>query len=97
MRIRTALDTDEGVARILDLPCGHGRVLRFLRREWPGAEIVACDIDPDGAEFCCESFGATSIYAAENPQETPLRGRFDVIWSGSLLTHLDKTRWPSFL
>src|SRR5207248_11688216 len=27
----------------------------------------------------------------------PLRGRFDLIWCGSLLTHLDAPRWGEFL
>ena len=39
------------VKRILDLPCGHGRVLRYLRAAFPEAEITACDILRDGVDF----------------------------------------------
>ncbi|HEX8422866.1 MAG TPA: class I SAM-dependent methyltransferase, partial [Pyrinomonadaceae bacterium] len=31
------------VERVLDLPCGHGRVLRFLVRRFPSAAFTACD------------------------------------------------------
>jgi SAM-dependent methyltransferase len=78
-----------GFERILDLPCGHGRVLRALRAFCPEAEIVACDIDRDGVDFCARTFGAVPLYSEEDPAVIPLEGSFDLIWVGSLLTHLD--------
>src|SRR4051812_24162879 len=60
------------VTRILDLPCGHGRVLRHLRAGFPAAEIAACDIDRDGVDFCARTFGATPIYSRDDPAEIPL-------------------------
>src|SRR5918993_1992586 len=33
------------VRRVLDLPCGYGRVLRFLVHRFPAAQITACEID----------------------------------------------------
>jgi SAM-dependent methyltransferase len=83
--------------RILDLPCGHGRVLRYLREAFPDAELVACDIDRDGVDFCAAEFGATPIYSVEDPGKLDIEGRFDLIWCGSLFTHLDRGRWPDFL
>src|SRR5204863_8296827 len=47
------------VGRILDLPCGYGRVMRAIRAEFPEAHITACDIDPHAVDFCAETFGAT--------------------------------------
>lgn len=44
------------VKRILDLPCGHGRVGRYLRAGFPDAEIVFCDIEKDGVDFCAKTF-----------------------------------------
>src|SRR2546427_1790116 len=32
------------IQSILDLPCGGGRVLRFLARRFPAAKIMACDL-----------------------------------------------------
>jgi SAM-dependent methyltransferase len=85
------------VARILDMPCGHGRVLRRLRAAWPGAEITACDINEDAVSFCATTFAATPVVASSRPQDTTLAGPFDLIWCGSLLTHLDQPRWAELL
>ncbi len=41
---------NEAPGRILDFPCGHGRVLRWLRAKWPDAEISAADIDGKHSE-----------------------------------------------
>jgi SAM-dependent methyltransferase len=83
--------------RILDLPCGHGRVLRALRAVFPNAEIVACDINRDGVDFCAAQFGATPVHSTADPREIPLEGTFDLIWVGSLLTHLDAAGCRAFL
>jgi len=79
------------VRRILDLPCGHGRVLRFLVRRFPEAEITASDLDRKGVDFCADVFGAEAIYSAPNLDQFSLRGQFDLIWCGSLVTHLNDT------
>jgi SAM-dependent methyltransferase len=86
------------VRRILDLPCGHGRVLRYLKAGFPEAEITACDLLRDGVDYCAATFGATPVYSHEDPSNVPLdRDAFDLIWVGSLLTHLAADRWPGFL
>lgn len=88
----------EGVGRILDLPCGHGRVMRYLRAAFPDAEIVACDLLRGGVDFCASAFGAVPVYSAEDPSGIDLGpGGFDLIWVGSLFTHLDSGRWADFL
>jgi SAM-dependent methyltransferase len=88
---RTACET------ILDLPCGHGRVMRHLTAAYPNARITACDLNRDGVDFCAKTFGATPVYSQENLEELVLAGNFDLIWCGSLLTHLEKPRWRQFL
>ncbi len=82
---------------ILDLPCGHGRVQRLLRSAFPHAHITACDIDRDGVDFCARTFGAVPVYSEENPKFIPVRESYDLIWCGSLLTHLERDAWPGFL
>jgi SAM-dependent methyltransferase len=79
--------------RILDLPCGHGRVLRWLRAEWPTAEIVACDLNRAGVDFCVATMGARALYSSTKLEDVDLGEPFDVVWVGSLLTHLDQPRW----
>ena len=83
--------------RILDLPCGYGRIMGSLKEAFPDAELTACDISREAVDFCAETFGATPVYSAEDPGEIPLQGQFDLIWCGSLLTHLDAGRWLGFL
>ena len=80
------------VNRVLDLPCGHGRVLRHLIRFFPDAAIDACDLDSDGVRFCQERFHAYPIYSREDLTEVEFPHRYDVIWVGSLFTHLDRQR-----
>jgi SAM-dependent methyltransferase len=85
------------IDRVLDFPCGRGRVLRVLRAAFPDAEITACDTDREAVDFCAEAFGATRLYADEDPANIETEATFDLIWCGSLFTHLAADRWPSFL
>ena len=85
------------ITRILDLPCGHGRVLRTLRAAFPEAEVTACDLDRDSVDFCAEHLGAVPVYSDERPDNIELDGPFDIIWCGSLLTHLNDDLWPGWL
>ena len=85
------------ITRILDLPCGHGRVLRTLGAAFPEAEVTACDLDRDAVDFCAQHLGAVPVYSDELPDNIELDGPFEVIWCGSLLTHLNGDRWPGWL
>ncbi|MBI2516101.1 MAG: class I SAM-dependent methyltransferase [Opitutae bacterium] len=82
---------------ILDLPCGHGRVLRWLRAHYGYAHITACDLDRDGVDFCGKQFGATPVYSQIDLHALPFESQFDLIWVGSLVTHLSKERWLATL
>lgn len=85
------------VRRILDVPCGHGRVLRMLHAQWPEAQITACDIDRAGVDFCARTFGAEPVYSANPISSVQTDGGYDLAWVGSLLTHLEQHRWPEML
>jgi SAM-dependent methyltransferase len=82
---------------ILDLPCGHGRVLRWLRAHYAYARITACDLDRDGVDFCAQQFGARPVYSAPDLRQVSFPGQFDLIWVGSLVTHLSQDRWLATL
>lgn len=97
IRSAMAVAKTKSVRRVLDFPCGHGRVLRWLRAEFPGARISACDLDRDGVDFCAKTFGAVPAYSDEDPAKVRIEGDFDLIWVGSLFTHFDKDRWDEFL
>lgn len=97
--IRLALVTagKDTVETILDLPCGYGRVLRMLKAAFPEAALTACDLDKGAVDFCAGVFGATPVYSAKNPVEIQLDRSFDLIWCGSLFTHLPEELWDRFL
>lgn len=84
------------VESCLDLPCGYGRVLRMLAQEIPGERITACDINRRAIRFCATEFGATPLRST--PSLDGLRlGRYDLIWCGSLVTHIDEHRVAQLL
>jgi CBS domain-containing protein/SAM-dependent methyltransferase len=82
---------------ILDLPCGHGRVMRVMRAAFPDSMLIACDLDRDGVDFCAETFGAAPVYGDTDPARVRIEQPVDLIWVGSLFTHLDPARWNEFL
>jgi SAM-dependent methyltransferase len=82
---------------ILDMACGHGRVLRWLQAAYPQAQLTACDLLTDGVEFCARAFGATPVYSTTSPSVDMFPGRYDLIWVGSLLTHVDADQWVQFI
>lgn len=84
-------------ARVLDLPCGHGRVMRALRAAFPHSEITGCDLDRDGVAHCTRAFGAVGVVSVEDPDAIRLPGSYDLVWCGSLFTHLAAARWDGFL
>jgi len=85
------------IRRVLDLPCGHGRVLRWLKRSFPAATLTACDLNFPGVDFCASALGAEPVYSVPDPKALVLPDGYDLIWCGSLLTHLDPEGWAGFL
>lgn len=83
--------------RILDLPCGHGRVMRWLRARFPDAHITACDLNRGGVDWCAKAYGARAVYSLADLDALDLGEPYDLIWCGSLLTHLDWAGWIRFI
>lgn len=82
---------------ILDLPCGHGRVARHIRHAYPNAELFVADLDELGATFCATEFKATQLESTPNFAEIDFARTFDLIWVGSLITHLKAQATRDFL
>ena len=95
--IQLAVRGRKAPERILDLPCGHGRVTRMLRACYPSAQITACDLDRSGVEFAVQQFGALGVYSQEDFRTFSLADRYDLIWVGSLITHLSGRQTRQFL
>ena len=90
----------ERVGSILNLPSGYGREARHLAAAFPDAQHTFCDILADGVAFCAEQFKGRAIVSQPELTEVELGGPYDVIWIGSLFTHLDEVkteRWLRYL
>ena len=75
---------------ILDLPCGYGRVTRMLRARFPEAVIVGSDLDRPGVDWVAARFGAVPAYSVPDLGRLALDRRFDLVWVGSLFTHISE-------
>jgi 2-polyprenyl-3-methyl-5-hydroxy-6-metoxy-1,4-benzoquinol methylase len=85
------------VKEILNLPSGYGRVQRLLVHRFPKARITACDLMPEAIRFCAETFGAMPMQSSYNVEQMSFSTKFDFIWCGSLITHLDAERTRALL
>jgi SAM-dependent methyltransferase len=97
IRLAQVASGKEGFASILDMPCGHGRVLRWLKAAYPGAQITACDLLAEGVDFCAEALGAAPVYSTPMPTAALFPGTYDLIFVGSLLTHVDVHQWDHLI
>ena len=84
--VRQAADAArrDGFARILDAQSGFGRVTRWLRADFPSAQLTARDPNPEAAEFCAREFRTTNS-----------TGPFDLIWAGLIFTQLAPENWSA--
>ena len=89
--IEKALDAspqEGGIRSILDFPCGYGRVLRFIRARFPDATISAGETNLAALNFCEDEFHVRPVVSTEKFSDVERSGPFDLIWCGSLLTHI---------
>ncbi len=70
------------VTDILDVGCGHGRVIRWVRAAFPQVNYYVTDHDKVGVDWCVRNFGCI-----DTGGEIPA-GRFDLVWLSSVFTHL---------
>jgi SAM-dependent methyltransferase len=76
------------IGTVLDLPCGGGRVTRHLAAFLPQAELFVGDVNTDKVKAVVAEFGAEAVDPGLDFSKPPIR-RFDLIWVGSLFTHLN--------
>lgn len=78
------------ISNVLDMPCGHGRVLRHLVKLFPQASFDAADLDREGVDFCANRFGARPVYSQGDLTKVDFEREYDLIWVGSLFTHVER-------
>lgn len=74
--------------KLLDFGCGAGRVTRWLRAAYPEADLHACDIRAQDLAFVRKSFCAITWVSGVDIDALEPLGSYDVIWVGSVFTHL---------
>jgi 2-polyprenyl-3-methyl-5-hydroxy-6-metoxy-1,4-benzoquinol methylase len=75
---------------ILDFACGAGRVTRWLKAAFPNSVIVGCDLRDSDLHFQSEVLGVTTWKSSASFQMLKPPRQFDLIWVGSLLSHLSE-------
>jgi SAM-dependent methyltransferase len=78
--------------RVLDYGAGAGRVTRWLVAAFPEADIHACDIRPDNVDFLRNQFKVETWAVDPDPATLKFPASYDLIWVGSVITHLPETR-----
>lgn len=76
------------VASCLDLPSGYGRVTRWLVQKLDPSIVTAADVDPQAVRFCAAEFGVRPLVVPHDVRALRLPERYDLVFTGSLLTHL---------
>lgn len=87
---------DTKYSKILDFPCGWGRVTRWIRAGFPEAEIGMAEIVHEASRWCAEQFGGVPILSHPNFNEVSVDDDYDIIWVGSLVTHLPEDKAIEF-
>jgi cyclopropane fatty-acyl-phospholipid synthase-like methyltransferase len=82
----------DGVMKILDFGCGAGRVTRWLCAAFPEAEISVTDLRESDREFCAKNFPVTAWPSGTDIDALQAPDRYDLIWAGSVLTHLSAAK-----
>lgn len=73
----------------LDLPSGYGRVLRILQTKIEPQRITACDLNEEAVKFCNSEFGVEPLISNIDFKKIHFNKKYDLIWIGSLFTHLN--------
>jgi SAM-dependent methyltransferase len=78
----------DDVEACLDFAAGYGRVTRHLVLRLGPERVTVCDVDPRALRFCVREFGVAAQRSPADVRRLALHGTYDLIFVGSLLTHL---------
>lgn len=81
----------------LDFACGHGKSTRFLVKAMDPARVWVSDIYKDAVDFQVRHFGVNGFYSAGCPAEVDISKKFQVIYAGSLFSHLPERLFRAWL
>jgi SAM-dependent methyltransferase len=73
-------------ARILEIGCGNGNVLRFLEER--GFRVEGCDLHIEALRYC-RRFTRAGLYQADAARMPFASGQFDVVGTFDVLEHIE--------
>jgi SAM-dependent methyltransferase len=86
-----------GCGDLLDFGCGCGRLAIALVDRFPDLHITGSDIDEEAIRWCQEHLLGQYVLNTALPPMPFKDDSFDVIWCGSVFTHLDEDRQDRWL
>ncbi|MDX2143921.1 MAG: methyltransferase domain-containing protein [Rhodospirillaceae bacterium] len=87
-----------GPQSFLDFGCGCGRLAHAVAASMPDLRYAGCDIDRRAIGWCRDNLPGQSFVAnGEHPPCPFPDGTFDVVWCGSVFTHIDEARQDEWL
>ncbi len=94
--LESRFDEAEAAGAVLDFGSGFGRVSRLLLHDLPPTAIWVADVKAAAVEFQTEHFGVQGLVSSFVPEDFGPDRTFDLIFVGSLFTHLPEDlfhRW----
>ncbi|GAB5555935.1 MAG: hypothetical protein SchgKO_01480 [Schleiferiaceae bacterium] len=85
------------VKSVLDFGSGYGRVSRFFKVAFPEAKVSVSEVKSQSLIFQRDVFGYTPIEHTEEPSSFRAPQQYDLIFAGSVFTHLPSKRFKEWL
>ena len=95
--VKTCGKSFEEISSFLDFACGYGRVTRFWIQEMKAGKIWVSDIYKDAVDFQKKYFKVNGFYSQTEPSNLVFPRKFEVIYVGSLFSHLPAIRFEEWL
>jgi SAM-dependent methyltransferase len=86
------------VRDLLDFGCGCGRLILALRGLYPRLRLTGCDVDGRAIDWGERNVRGCRWVRNEPLPPSPFEdGAYDLVWCGSVFTHLDEDRQDRWL
>ncbi|MBE0549067.1 MAG: class I SAM-dependent methyltransferase [Rubrivivax sp.] len=95
--IGAAGKTFDGVRSFLDFACGYGKSTRFLVQRLAPDRIWVSDIYTGAVDFQRMHLGVNGFYSAINPDDVKFPRKYEIIYVGSLFSHLAAPQFKAWL
>lgn len=92
-----ANEHSQDIQSVLDFGSGYGRVSRFFPSVFTQAKVWVSEVKQQSLDFQREQFSFNTIDHTEDPSSFNNSKKFDLIFAGSVFTHLPENRFIEWL